>query len=184
MSWLPVAVTVEPTAEPVSMEEARAQCHADGNDLDVELAIYVRAAREHVERYTGLSLVTQTAILRCSSFRDLVRLPTAPIAEVTEIRYLDARGAEQLLDAEIYETVLIGLEPEVRPKMGRSWPGTRGVSDAVRVTAVCGYGAAAAVPLPIKQAMLLIIEEWMRNRASTEEMPGAAAALLSNYRLN
>jgi uncharacterized phiE125 gp8 family phage protein len=179
MSYLPSVVTVAPASEPVSLTEARAQCHIDGSDFDTELAIYIQAAREHVERYTGLALVEQTVVIRASCFHDLCRLPVAPVQSITSVSYLDTTGAEQTLATTVYESVLVGLEPSIRLKIDQSWPSVRYVSDAVRVTAVCGF---SSVPAPIKAAMLLTIENMNENRAAGD-MPEAAMNLLSNYRL-
>jgi len=190
MPWRPIVTTTPPAAEPVSLAEAKAQTRIDGSDSDVELGIYIKAAREYVEAYTGLRLITQTALLRCSCFGDLARLPTAPIGAVSSIAYLDVDGVEQTMSADIYETVLIGLEPGIRLRVGQSWPSRRNVRDSVRVTAACGFGTASAdVPAPLRQAMLLLIGDWIANREATNvanivnSLPNSFENLLVNYRL-
>lgn len=190
MTWLPVSVTTPPAAEPVSLAEARAHLNiAEGDEAyDTELGIYIAAARGTIENECGIRLVTQTVLLRCSSFCDFERLPTAPISAITSVKYLDSDGAEQTLAASVYESVLAGLEPEVRLKINQTWPTIRPVRDAVRIVAIAGYGAAAAVPEPIKQAMLLMIGDWFRNREDSSaerlaELPLGAARLLVNYRI-
>lgn len=190
MSWLPSVVTTPPSAEPISSAEAKAQVHVDAadTDFDTELGIYIPAAREHVEAYTGTRLVTQTVTMRCSSFCDLARLPVAPLQSITSVKYLDADGVEQTVSATVYEAVLAGLQPEIRLKPNQIWPAVRNVSDAVRIVAQAGYGAAAEVPAPIRHALLLTIADWMRNREDTavgtivNPMPNGAEVLLANYR--
>lgn len=191
MSWLPSVVTAAPGVEPISTAEAKAQLGIDGADFDALLAIYIKAARQHVESYTGLALITQTRLLRASAFADLARLPAAPIASVASVEYLDTDGAEQTLPADVYEAVLVGLEPEVRLKVGQSWPVGRAVRDAIRVSAVCGFGATgAAVPEPIRLAMLLLAGDFLANREDTNvgnivtPMPNGVRTLLTDYRLN
>lgn len=191
MSWLSPAVTTPPSDEPVSVEEARAQCSiaADDDTFDLELGIYVQAAREHAEAYTGLKIMAQTVSLKASCFSDLERLPTAPIASIASVKYLDTDGAEQTLDAAVYEDHLEAeLQPEVRLKVNQTWPVIRQVSDAVRVSAVAGYANAAAVPAALKLAILLMVGDWFANREDTtpgrlERMPNGAATLLENFRL-
>lgn len=178
MSWLPPVVTVEPVDEPVSLAEAKAQCHIDGTDFDTELNIYIKSARIFVEEYTGSKLESQTVVLRCSSFGDLCDLPVAPVSSVTSITYLDTAGAEQTLSTDVYEAVLIGLEPHIRLKINQSWPSVRCASDAVRVTAVAGY---STVPEPIRHAMMLLISAWNDSR-SVGPAPEGAINLLTNYR--
>src|SRR4249919_3085096 len=152
MSWLPPVVTVAPASEPVTIGEAKTHVKVDGSDSDSELATMISTARTLVEEYTGTKLVSQTVVLRCSSFCDLRDLPLAPVASISSITYLDSSGVSQTLSTDVYEGVLFGLEPEIRLKINQSWPAVRCVSDAITVTAVVGY---ASVPSPVKSAMLL-----------------------------
>jgi hypothetical protein len=79
------------------------------------------------------------------------------------------------------------MRPFIRLKPGQSWPDLLCVRDAVRVTAVAGYGAAAAQPAPVKQAQMLMIGDWFANRESdgatdTTRVPNAARALLDGHK--
>ena len=178
MSWLPPVVTVQPASEPVTLTEAKAQCHIDGTDFDTELNIYLKAARVFVEEYTGTKLVSQTVVLRCSAFSDLCALPIAPVASVSAIAYLDSAGTEQALSTDVYEGVLYGLEPHIRLKINQSWPSVRAASDAIRVTVSAGY---STVPEPIRAAILLMASAWNDSR-SVGPAPEGAVNLLANYR--
>jgi uncharacterized phiE125 gp8 family phage protein len=179
MSWLPVSVTVAPATEPLDRDaDVKPQIRVDGTDEDDLLDLYISAAREFVEVYTGTKLVSQTVLMQGSSFDDLWALPVAPVVSVSSVKYLDTTGAEQTLDTSVYESVLTGLDPHIRTKIDQSWPSIRTASDAVRVTAVCGY---ASLPAPIKHAMLLMISSWFDNR-SVGPVPEGAVSLLSNYR--
>lgn len=179
MSWLPVSVTVDPASEPVSATEAKQQARIDGTDEDALLDIYITASRMAVEEYTGTKLVEQTVLLRCSDWADLVDLPSAPISEITSVKYLDPDGIEQTLSTDVYETVLAGLEPHIRLKVNQGWPSIRSASDAIRVTAVAGY---SAVPDPVKAALMLTIAKWVDDRSSGDLPDGAIALLNTNYR--
>ncbi len=193
MAWLPSTTSVAPVAEPVSLAEARAQCSIDDEDTsyDTFLGGLIAAAREHVEAVTGLALVTQTRVLRAGRFADLAALPAAPVQSVSTITYLDAEGDEQTLSAGDYVSSLIGLAPSVRPVAGGQWPVALTAPDAVRVTAVCGYGDADAVPATIVRAILLLVADWFCHREDTVagtvshavSLPHGVAALLTNYRL-
>ena len=189
MTWLPVVVTTVPALEPVSIAEARAQCAVESDDFDTELTIYIVAARAQVESHTGTKLVTQTIVMQASCFSDLENLPTAPLQSITSVKYLDPQGAEQTLSTDVYEPVLVGLEVAIRLKLGCSWPAIRSVSDAVRVVAVAGYGAAAAVPALARLAMLLSIGDRMANREETSAdnlscLPTGMASLLIDLKKN
>jgi uncharacterized phiE125 gp8 family phage protein len=178
VSWLPPVVTVEPATEPVTLTEAKAQCRVDGSDEDTLITSYVKSSRQLVEEYTGTKLVSQTCVLRCSSFADLCDLPIAPIASVTSVTYLDTAGTEQTLSTDVYEAILTGLEPHIRLKVNQSWPSVRTASDAIRVTVTAGY---STVPEPIRHAMLLCISAFFDGRA-TGDLPEGVHSLLSNYR--
>lgn len=188
--------TIEDTAalwigsDPISLAGARAQCEidADSSDHDAVLAVYLRAAVEHVEAVCGIRVTPRTASLQLACFGEADRLPLAPIQSITEIRYLDSVGAEQLLDPATYALINLGgdaLRPALRLQPTKSWPATYAAPDAVRITAVAGY---AVCPEPVRQAMLLIIGDWFRTREDTmvgtsvSAMPNASAALLTNYR--
>jgi uncharacterized phiE125 gp8 family phage protein len=178
MAWLPPVVTVGPATEPVSLAEAETQCRVSGADHTADLTRLVKAARSQVEKYCGIKLVSQTVLLRCSDFCDLINLPVAPIISVSSITYLDPAGAEQTLSTDVYESVLTDLEPHIRLKINQSWPSIRCASDAIRVTVVAGY---AALEEDIKHALLLQIGNWFDSRAEGELSEGAKS-LLSNYR--
>lgn len=178
MSWLPPVVTAEPTEEPITLSEARAQCHIDSTDFDTELNIYIKAARIFVEEYCGIKLEAQTVVLRCSSFADFADLPAAPLSAVSSITYLDTDGTEQTLSTDVYEVVLIGLEPTIRLKINQSWPSIRCATDAIRVTASAGY---STVPEPIRAALMLLVSAWNDSR-SVGPAPEGAINLLANYR--
>lgn len=178
MSWLAPVVTVVPTSEPVTLAEAKTHCKVDGSDSDGELNRMISSARVFVEAYCGTALGSQTQVLRCSSFCDFIDLPIAPISAISSITYLDASGAEQTLSTDVYEGVLIGLEPSIRLKINQSWPSVRCASDAIRVTVSAGY---ASVPDPIKHAMLLLIATWFDSR-SVGEVTEGVKSLLTNYR--
>jgi uncharacterized phiE125 gp8 family phage protein len=179
MSWLPTVVSVAPASEPVSLAEAKSQCRIDGTDSDGDLNLYISAARIFVEEYTGTKLVSQTALMQGQSFCDLRSLPAAPVISVSSVKYLDALGVEQTLDTAVYESILVGLTPQIRLKINQVWPSVRPcVSDAVRVAAVVGY---ASLPVPLKSAILLIISSWFDSR-SVGPVPDGAYALLANYR--
>lgn len=178
MTWLPVSVTVEPASEPITLTEAKAQCRVETADDDTYIAALITAARVHIEQMAGIKVFTQTVEFRGSDFADMASLPVAPIQSVTSVNYLDAAGAEQTLSTDVYEAVLTGLSPSIRPKINQFWPSQRVASDAIRVVAVAGY---ASPPEAIRHAMKLIVARWYDDREAGE-IPEAAASLLTNYR--
>lgn len=178
--------------EPVTLDMAKRQCRAEGSTVDDEdFAELITDAREHVERYCNIRLVTTAAEeMTFASFEDMARLTHAPVQSVEEVRYLDTNGVEQLLDPSVYELGAVEsdpLQPYIRLAFGKRWPALRLVSDAVRVKATVGY---LVVPRPIVRAMLLLISQWydvrtavqVDGRGAPAEIPNALTALLTNFR--
>jgi uncharacterized phiE125 gp8 family phage protein len=57
-----------PSALPVSIAEAKAQCRVDSHDEDALLAAYVRSAMAWVEEQEGIVLITSTWAYRTPAF--------------------------------------------------------------------------------------------------------------------
>lgn len=181
---------VAPAVEPLTLAEAKLHCRVDGSDEDALITALIVAAREQAEHETGRALVTQTWELVHDEFPEAFVLRRAPIQSVTSLKYLDdATGAEQTLDPADY---LLDKDSEpgyVVPAYGKAWPATWPVPNAVRVRYVCGYGLAAAVPVAIKQWMLLAIGTMYAQRETLIVGQSASlpdrfwAGLLDPYRL-
>lgn len=149
-----IEVVTPPSSEPVTLAEAKWQCRVTSSSEDDKLNHLIGWAREEVEKFTGTKLVEQTVRITAKSWDDLARLPIGPLAAVSSILYLDEDGTERTLDSSVYETNLRGVVPEIRLKIGQSWPVVREVSDAIRVTVTAGY---ETLPVPIKRACLYAI---------------------------
>jgi uncharacterized phiE125 gp8 family phage protein len=188
--WLDTQTTIQPVQEPVGVEEARAQLEIETDDTthDSKLSIYLKAARERVEVMTGTALIERTVVMRGCSFAGLALLPIAPIVSITAVAYLDSDDVEQTIDGSLYEPTLHGLRPAIRLKVGQSWPIPRGVGDAVRVTAVAGYGPSAEdVPDTLRLAILLLVGDWMAYREDSQDvllrpLPTGVEKLVKEYR--
>lgn len=170
-----------PTYEPISLELARAQCRIDvaGTPDDLLLEdIYIPAAREYAEHYTGQAIGGRALELALTEFPAAIQFPVGPVLGVVSIAYLDADGIEQLVPAADYvldpplsshtavlRTVILADESE--------WPDTNGATNNIRVTYAVGYSAPGEspedLPLPraFKVAMLLIIGHLNKNRDAT-----------------
>lgn len=182
MTWYPATVTVEATEEPVTIEEARAQCRIIGSDEDTLLTGLIASARSHVESYCGTPLVSREVAVKCDSFCDFASFPVVPVQSVT-VAYLDTAGDAATLSTSVYELRSDGLVASIALKNGQSWPSIQ-TGSRITVTATAGY---ASVPPAIKHAVLLLISQWYDNRSASSdkpmaEIPHAVTALLSNHR--
>lgn len=156
---------------------------------DTLLTGFITAARMHVENVvTHRALVTQTwqALLSQWPLADRIELPKPPLQSVTSITYVDNIDAPHTFAATLYDLELAATPPVLNPTHPRgsivltycgSWPWeTLRPAAPITIEFVAGYGGAADVPRPIKQAMLLLIGHWYENREIIGD-PRFAAAL-------
>lgn len=183
MWYAPTVATAPATdAEPITVDMVKAQTRIDAADDAALVQRLCKAARAHVEKRTGTILPVQTIDAKCDSFCDLEHLDFAPVTSVTSVKYTDTAGAEQTLDAAVYELrQLDSITPAIVLKYGQSWPARR-YGSLVTVRAVVGY---ASLPDDLAHAMLVLISHWYDNRgddAAASHIPSMVDDLLSNHR--
>lgn len=164
---------VTPPAPVVTVEEARTHLKVEHNDEDTLITDMIAAATGHIDGpdgWLGRALGVQTLEARCEVFRDAMPLPYPPIVDIVSVKHLDAEGVERTVLASDYEVrgSLIGLA------FGRRWPSVGCHPEAVSVRYRAGY---AAVPAPIKAAILMMVDDLFRNRG--EAVVGTIAAQVS-----
>lgn len=194
-------VTTPPTAEPVTLADAREHLHevAYGSPPehpnDSQIVRAIKSAREFCEQYLERSLAAQTITMVVDNFSKPLLLPNGPIQSVESITYVDENGATQMLATTVYELETFGNK--IRLKYGQVYPNTRVQDDAVTITYVAGYTNGESpdtypLPEPIKSAMLLIIGNLYENRQqdvlgntriSFNSLPLGVYNLLQPYRL-
>jgi len=153
--------TVEPTSEPLTLNELKDRIRITTCDFDTELTDLLKAGRRQVEHDTHRRLITQTVEMYLDSFPsgDTIEIRQAPVASVTSVEYVDEDVATQTLSAATYTTDLDGTPPRIVLLENQTWEDTEpGYPQSVTVTFVAGYGAASAVPIEAK----LAIVEWCR----------------------
>lgn len=192
-----------PTAEPVSLSEAKAQCRVVSADEDGLIAGYLLAARQHCEDFTHRGFSTRTLALTIDSnwptvfdyctvrrHRRIV-LPKPPAQSVASISYIDTTGTLQVLPSNQYQFSKGDIFGFVDQAYGVTWPAVRCQPDAITVQFIAGYGGNPSnLPEPIRQAILMLVAHFYDNRepvvgitarAVPSEMPFAVSALLSKY---
>lgn len=158
-----------PTAEPVTLAEAKLHVRDDQAENDSLLQSLIVAARQHVEAVTGRALMTQTWDVMLDGFPSgSIWVPKAPLISVTSVSYLDTAGATQVWGTGNYTvsapTHDRAQQGRISPNYGVCYPATQSVPNAVTVRVVAGYGSAARVPEAIKAAMKLLIGHWYGSR--------------------
>lgn len=185
-----------PQDYPVSINDFKAHmrlddeaCSEDGS----ELIGFIAAASESIDGaagWLGRALITQTWRLdmAAADCRGEIVLPLPPFIEVVDIKYTDTAGVEQTIAPENYRVTVGDGIATVSCVDGISWPSTADRTDALRITYKCGYGAARAVPAPIKTYIKMLAAEFYNMREFTiigtiSNTPPHLLNMLEGYRV-
>lgn len=166
-----------PATEPVTLDEAKAECRVDSAAEDTYISgTLIVAARQWAEKFCGRAVISQAWEMRLPCFPECaIDLPFPPLLSVTSVKYLDTTGVEQTWAADQYLVTGVGADRtrgQIEPAYGVVYPSTLLVSDAVRIAFVAGYSTATLVPAGIKKAILSHVAEAYQNR----ERPDFSAA--------
>lgn len=161
--------TVEPTVEPVTLAAAKVQVREETTASDSMIGALITAARQYVEDRCGIALIAQTWVLQMDRFpcdAEPIEVPRPPLLAVSAITYLDGAGAAQTWGASNYRLDTTSEPGRINLAAGALYPITQAVGGAVTVTYSAGFGPTAeSVPMPIQQAMLLLVDHWYNNRS-------------------
>lgn len=182
-----------PTVEPVTLSEVKAQCRVDFTDDDVLLSSYITAATAYLDVEYGIlgqAIITQDWDLSVAGpdILNRIRLPISPVQDVQGIAYFDTDNAVQAATIANYQLLKHRMQSYLEPIEGEDWPSTFSRVDAITITLRVGFGLAAAVPQPIKQAIMLLVCHWYENReasvvgTSINTVPMAFDAMVAPYR--
>jgi uncharacterized phiE125 gp8 family phage protein len=164
-------VTVAPTVEPIDRDAiGKLDLKLDGTTEDALLDIWIQAAREKIEERTGLSLITQTRVMKLDHFPrcGYIELLYGPVQSVV-VTYQDENDATQTLASSEYWLDTHGI---CTIHVKNYWPSTKDRPAAVTITYVAGYGStAASVPAALRSAVLMRLAHMYENRQSV--VPGA-----------
>ena len=146
--------TVDPTVEPVTLEEAKAQCRVDNDNDDTLITSLITAARIHAEKQTNRSLIQQTWRMSLDRFpgyqpwnlgspfapvvgrqfsteyvcgrymQPPLLIPKPPLIDVSSIKYYDLTNTQVTLDPSLYIVNTDGEPATVFPVPFTWWPPT------------------------------------------------------------
>lgn len=182
----------------------------DGTAEDTTLDIYIAAATDFVERYTGLKLINQTWDLWLDRFEynrrggewwdgvrngpvdilnmgsDYIDLPFGPCSSVTSLTTYDDDNASAVYNAANYTLDVANTPARLYLNEGETWPTDLRSRNAVQVTAVYGYGASSSdVPTQLRQAVLVLVGWLYENRGDcdSKEIPTVAQMIMNSYKV-
>lgn len=186
----PVQVAA-PADTPVSLAEAKAQLRVEHSADDDLITRLIEAATAHLDGWSGVlgrCLYTQSWRQDFDRFSACLRLPLAPVATVTSVKYDDVDDVEQTVSASNYSLLADDAGPYVRFKSDFAFPSVDSEGPTVRVSYVAGYGDATAIPEAIRHAILMMVGHWYESREAVvvgpqvASLPLAVDALIAPYR--
>jgi uncharacterized phiE125 gp8 family phage protein len=180
--------TVDPAVEPVNLAEIKRHMRIAHDSEDEFLSGLIRAAREDVERSTGVAMINQSWRLVLDRWPEnaCVALARHPVREVLSVTVFGREGEASVLNPGDCQVDTLSrparLHVERRPEPLRSMNG-------IEIDFSAGFGEAGTdVPDLLKRAVTLLVAHWYEFRAAygaadqPVSYPGGYDRLIAGYR--
>lgn len=171
-----------PGAEAITLAETKAHLRVDGTAEDDLLAALIRTAREHLERETGLALITRSFRLYLDAWPEgrVIRIVKGPVQAIEAVTVYDDAGMPAEID--VAGAVLDGTARPARlvlPAQASAFPGPGRMLNGIEIDFTAGFGEAGTdVPDTLKRAMLAHVAAMyeLRGVVAAADQPGAVPA--------
>lgn len=180
--------TIDPAVEPVTLAEAKAHLRLSHAGEDELLSGLLRAARQEVERSTGMALVEQGWRLVLDDWPrgNRVALPVHPVREILSVTVFGSEGEASLLDPAHYQADTLSRPARVHFEVA---PAPLRRVNGVEIDFTAGFGEAGTdVPDLLRRAILLLAAHWYEFRTGfgpedqPVSYPPAYERLIAGYR--
>lgn len=177
-----------------TVAEVKKHLDVEHSDHDWLIDAYIQAATEMLDgpnSYTHRALGPQTwdwypdlTALNCGWESRRMEIPLPPLIDVSAVEYRDSSGNLTAFTTYNAQGANGAGHGWIWPDDGVSWPTTQTAGDAFRVRFRCGYAVSngespdhliAAVPAPLKAAILLMVGDLYANRETVAE--GSVSAI-------
>lgn len=161
-----LVLTGAPEAEPVTVSEAKAFLRLSGSSEDALIEGLLRAAREDLERATGLALIDQTWRLALDAMPrgDVVALMRHPVKEIIAVTAYGTEGEASLVGTGDYQTDLMSRPARL---FFRKRLEPMRAMNGLEIDFRAGFGEAGTdVPDLLRRAILVLAAHWYEFRAS------------------
>ncbi|MDI7861266.1 head-tail connector protein [Rhizobiaceae bacterium n13] len=169
-----------PLAEPLTLAEAKAHLRLDGSDEDDLLLPLVKAAREHLERLSGLCLMTQALRL----YRDdwpadgVIQIARGPVQAIESVTVYDTGGEPVAVSLDGHR--LDGASHPARLTLNQ-FVNSHAAINGIEIDFVAGFGDAATdVPDMLKRALTMHVAHMFEWRGAVS-MAGQPAGVPAGY---
>lgn len=188
-------IVTAPTSEPVTVADMREHLRVGEEVTTGYLQDLIAEARQHIEDMTNLAMITQSwkvvldrwpssseswwdgvrdgAISSLQGTMDTIELPRYPLSSITSVTVYDEDGNSTAVTvASTFDVDTVSKKGRMTLQRGASWPVALRANNAIEIEFVAGYGAATAVPAPLKRAIKQMAAYLYRNRGDCD--PGDA----------
>lgn len=204
-------VTIQPTIEPVTLEEVKEHLRIDSNEEDPLINSYIEAARIIAEDSTGRKFISQTLVgytdtlggsivhgewwngtregtyfTHIANRKAVLELDWAPCISITQIDTIDGDNTENTYAATNYylENYDDDMFPSVHLNENADIPTDLRDRNAVKVTYVAGYGTTRnSVPMSLRHSIKMMAATLYNKRGDCSDCAHEAGqvSLLNKY---
>lgn len=203
-------LTSAPAAEPVSVDEMRAQLLIDGTADDALLAGYITEARQEIEDTFSIAMVEQSwrivldnwpngsgqwwdgtregavSEIYANGATAWVEAPRWPLVTIDAVSVFSESGVETAVTvADTFDVDVYRQPGRMALKRGQTWPIAMRAVNAIQIDYTAGF---ASVPAPIKRAIKAMVAHMYSHRGdgctATDAMTDSgAAAIMAKYKV-
>ncbi|WP_438749462.1 head-tail connector protein [Pararhizobium sp. O133] len=167
-----------PVGEPLTLAETKAHLRVDLSADDTLITGLIRTVREHLERATGLALLTRTFRMYLDIWPSsrVIQIGRGPVQTIESVTVYDAAGLPQEIDVSGF--VLDGQARPARLVLPKQ-PAPGQAINGIEIDFSAGFGSTGTdVPDTLKRAMLLhaaLLYEF-RGAVCPDSQPAAVPA--------
>ena len=206
-------LTTGPATAPVTAAQLRTYLRETATGLpDTEADDFIDEARQLIEDYSGLALITQTWQLTIDRWpsahepwwvgvrqahinimeggHSSLRLPRFPLQSITSVKTYSGDGtATTVVVADTFDVDTEQTPGRITLKVGGTWPVALRANNAIEVVYKSGYGDAASdVPKPLIRAVKQLAAYLYSHRGDdcvdgSPLMKSGVASILNTYRV-
>ncbi|MGE0363366.1 MAG: hypothetical protein AB7R67_21820 [Vicinamibacterales bacterium] len=190
-----LTLTVPPTVEPITLDQAIHQTRATSARERSYLGFLIEAVRDRAELATQRQIMTATYRLLLDGWpcEGWIDVPRPPLRTVTSIQYMDTAGVLQTLATSVY-TYEAPAGPRcargrITLQYGQSWPSVLPQAGAIVIEFTAGYGGTPDdVPPLLRKAMLTDLASCYEHREDvitgtiSSELPRSSTSVYRSFK--
>ena len=169
-----LSIVTEPAIEPVTLDEALVQCHANQGVEDDWFYSKISACRRDAEKYMRRAFIEQTLRITFDAWPNLpILLPRAPLISVESFKLYDTEDAETTIGTSNLLVDNYSSPARLSINSGYSIPSVSlRELNSIIIEYKAGYGTTAdVVPDEVKAAILLQLGYLYNCRSGEEQAP-------------